>query len=261
MGLFDDMFKQHVDKKMVPVRLGFNHVAKDIQNIHQHISHLHTNTGQWHSYLEQKAANLEKQFGQLRADIKDQVSDHVKEDMKRMQDALDSLQQSIHKESEEKVRLDERLDKLRNNIRYALEQYNKHIVQIHSRLNEDKFNEERLRELIREEIKQQVPRRIEQPKPQVIQEKSESKPVEPLKNIAYRLSNAQKHILAILSSTERRLSYRDIAAEYGKSPSTVKTILCSLRRANIPIREENDNGIKRFYLDPNYKRVIVSKQL
>lgn len=268
MGIVDKYVHGHINKKLVPVKLGFHNVARDMSTLHQNLSLIHQNSADWHGFLEQRSRALERDF----ADMKEQLSQHASKKVSSAVDALEDdmrvLQQELQKHKGHKD-VQEGLDRLKGHLSTVFRQYNKHIINLHQKIATLHENERNMRKeiqaLVREELEKMRSDLSQRPAleraPARIEQKSEPKQVQPLRNIAQQLTPSQKQLLAILASTDQHLSYKDLAAEYGKSPATVKTLLCNFRRLGVPVLEDNRDGMKRFYLDENFRRIILTKQL
>lgn len=83
-----------------------------------------------------------------------------------------------------------------------------------------------------------------------------------VRQIAYKLTAAEKEILTILMSTNQKLSYKDIAVNYERSISTVKNTICRLKNKGIQLQEQSSSdGMKRYFLEDNYKRILLSQKI
>jgi len=60
MRFIKDFFNRHINAKLVPVKLGFNTVSKDVLTLQDHVYYLHNNTKDWHDYLNNRNYNLDK---------------------------------------------------------------------------------------------------------------------------------------------------------------------------------------------------------
>jgi len=262
MGIIGKYIRTHISTKLVPVKLGFDNVSKDILSLRQHVSHLNNHTTEWHSYLHQKSVDLEKNLHDFRDKIDDNMSRKVSGFIDKMEDEVQDLKEEVAKRDERQDILDD-VVALKKDLTHVFQQYNKHIVHLHNKIHGFEKEREQLKTFVREEMKKMVP-----PAPLTIPERKsevkdviEPKPVFSLKDLASRLTPAQKSIIATLASTGQKLSYKDIAIEHAKSPSTVKTQICYLRKAGVPVHESTIDGMKRFYLDKNFKKILLSKQL
>lgn len=92
--------------------------------------------------------------------------------------------------------------------------------------------------------------------PRSVQKENESESMT-LKSLSEDLTTAEKSMLFLLASTDQKLSYRDLAVNYGRSPSTVKNVICRLKSKKIPLNEITDaDGTKRYYLEASFKKIL-----
>ncbi|MFW5747028.1 MAG: hypothetical protein ACOCWQ_05780 [Nanoarchaeota archaeon] len=280
-GVVDRYIRRHILHKMAPVKKGFENVAQDIGALQAHVQHLHGHTSQWHSFLHQKSEALERDMQDLRNELKGHSDQAAEKVMARIDTKIQSLHVMADKKDEKYENVSEDVGRLRSHLQQIFAQYNKHIVSLHGRIKElesqsdkDLLTADQIDARISEAVGKAVEKMKEMPRPRpsigfLEEEKSEDRShmrhhaeeARPLRQIAYRLTPAQKSLLAILASTDQKLSYRDLAVQYGKSASTVKTILCQLRKQGVQIQEMTSDGVKRFFLDPNFKKVVLSRRL
>jgi len=79
--------------------------------------------------------------------------------------------------------------------------------------------------------------------------------------LAKSLSSSEKSVLLLLVSNDKPLSYRDVALQYGKSPSTIKNIVCRLRNKGVNLHETvASDGTKRYLLDRQIKELFLTSK-
>ncbi|MFW5852934.1 MAG: helix-turn-helix transcriptional regulator, partial [Nanoarchaeota archaeon] len=170
----------------------------------------------------------------------------------------------------------ELLRDLENNISLAFEKYNKYLIDLYRVVSEIKENkttyvsraqtssdvysrpETRLddQKMIEERKNEEYIYRKEEKEEQ----NKESKP--PLEHYSDILTRSEKNILGELCNTSQKLSYKDIAVMTGVSSNTVKNHICHIKAKGFPIQEINDgNGIKRYYVSDNIRKVLLSKTI
>jgi biotin operon repressor len=276
MKFVRDYIKKKISTHLVPVRVGFSNVAKDIESLQQHVGHLHGHTSQWHDYLHRKSAELEKSIKEMARDQDASTTKKVRKALESLERDIGELRENIE-ESQEGKRVFDDMSRLKSHLKHIFGQYNGYIVKLHKRLEEveeahisllekiDERVEKRLKSFLSSERESESATK-KQPEPakrraEISQPSTVSPAPTSLARLAARLTPAQKTVLAILATADQDLSYKDLAVQYGKSPSTVKSILCELRRAGVPIDEGHTDGIKRFRLPEHFKKIVLSRRL
>lgn len=257
------------DNHITPIKDSFQRVAFDITSLQQHLHHIYNHTNNWHTFLHDKGSRIEQEI----QDIRHRIKQH-----KPIESALESTQKQIHQlnqatdqQQKEFNLLHKELTQIKQHLHQLFSTYNQHIATLYGETKTlSKKHAETTKQIVQDELKQHIQQEVQHQLQQHLTqnrhvEKSEhhfpSSLVRPLRETAYQLSKSQKTILAIIASSDHPLTYKDIAATYGKSPSTVKTIVCSLKNTGIPLKEDSRDGIKRFELAAHYKQVLLSRKL
>ena len=225
--------------------LGYGY-SKDIDNINQWITHLHDNQKEQEQNLKKLEGSLRGAFGtynkylldvykmvhKLKHDLKEEVKEHS---MRAVETLIDVDKRQISsKDSELKENVVTNYA-TNNNSEIALAQ-----VKTYESEN-DVFN--------------QTKKSLES------YETIETSTNEdgPLVNISKKLTRGEKLILAHLTSSNQKLSYKDISMLMNLSVSTVKNHVCNIRNKGFPLMEYNDAGnIKRYYISDNMKKIVLA---
>jgi DNA-binding NarL/FixJ family response regulator len=191
------------------------------------------------------------------------VFDHIqtvprlKSEVEQLHSAHTSLYNSLKRQQDSADLVRNDLQKTQVHMTKVIEQYNKCFNTVFDQLK-----------AMREELDTQQKAPAQPLISQVSHTKSESlapnytpqaaKPVTTVRDMATGLTTSERQIMSILMSTSQKLSYKDIAVTYGRSPSTIKNIVCRIKSKGVPLHETaGSDGIKRYYLDDNFKKVLT----
>lgn len=256
----DATVRKKVVAHLEPVRAGFSNVSKDIHRLDQYSRESRDLLERWNAYFLQVLQSIDKKHRETK------LFDHIltvprlKSEVEQLHQAHSSLYNTLKKQQDGVDLLKSDLLRTQNHMTKVVEQYNKCFNSV--------FNELKM---VREELQKHEKMAIQvhemhvsRPNSHNSHTKSESSPhvetkqVGTIKDMATSLTTSERQILGILMSTTQKLSYKDISVEYGRSPSTIKNIICRIKSKNIPLFETaGADGIKRYYLDENFKRVLT----
>lgn len=256
----DATVRKRVVAHLEPVRVSFSNVSKDISRLDQYSRESRDLLERWNAYFLQVLQGFEKKHSETKVFDHIQVVPRLKSEVEQLHQAHTSLYNTLKRQQDGVDVLKNDLLRTQTHMSKVVEQYNKCFTSV--------FNE--LKTVKEELAKQQKAtvsaheNHVSRPISHNSHTKSESSPhmevrqVGTLKDMASGLTTSERQILGILMSTTQKLSYKDISVEYGRSPSTIKNIICRIKSKNIPLFETaGADGIKRYYLDENFKRVLT----
>ncbi len=263
--VLDSHFKKRIGAHLEPVRLSFGNVAKDIQRIDSFGKESRELIERWNQYFLSVFSQIEQKHAQHKVYEHVAHVPQIKSEISQLHSAHTALYQSLKKQNEGVEAIKNDLIHTQQQLSKMVTQYNKCMLVL--------FNEVKdLRKMAAHKpISEPKQPEIEEIQP-VLHRKSESLPApsvttvakmsSTLRQIADTLTTSERAILLILVSTDQKLSYKDIAVNYGRSPSTIKNIICHLKGKNIPLHEfAGSDGVKRYYLDDNFKKVLMAAKL
>jgi len=260
----------HIQKRvqvhMEPVKLSFGNVAKDIQRLDVFVKESRQLMERWNQYFLHTLDKLSR----MHPDPK--VIDHARQvpklhaEIGQIHDAHTSLFQSLTKQQDAIETLRRDMGHMHENMSHVVSQYNKYFHSLFDEIKDLKAQIHSQNELIAQQKLVEMPQieqihtvsRIESESSQRKQHTGSST----LKQLADSLTTSERAILAILVSTDQKLSYKDISVSYGRSPSTIKNIICRLKSKKIPLFETaGSDGVKRYFLDDRFKATITSGKI
>ncbi|HLP80194.1 MAG TPA: hypothetical protein VK158_06150 [Acidobacteriota bacterium] len=262
--LFDSHIQKRIQGHLEPVRVSFGNVAKDIGRIDQFSKESRTLMERWNQYFLHMLSQLEKKHTDAKVIEHAKTVPKLTEEIAQLHTAHTSLYQSLSKQQQAFDALRGDTARLQASLSQMVGQYNKAILSVVDEL---------------QTLKKEVARLSEQPKPvpepapaPVSHRKSEDlepeapvvryAPSNTLREIAGSLTTSERAILLILVGTNQKLSYKDISVNYGRSPSTIKNIICRLKSKNIPLHEMTGaDGVKRYFLDEHFKKILASTRI
>jgi predicted transcriptional regulator len=186
------------------------------------------------------------------------------EEIKQLHKAHTSLYTTLQNQQNSMQSVTTDMKTLHEGVSKAILTYNKHIVSLHGTVAELKSMIESTKKEQKERIMQPVVQKSE-PKIEHVYQRPEKPPISnqeisTVRQIASSLTSSERQILLILVGTDQKLSYRDIAVNYGRSPSTIKNMIIKLKSKGIPLHESSGaDGVKRYYVDDSFKKVLASK--
>lgn len=256
----DATVRKKVVAHLEPVRVSFSNVAKDINRLDQYSRESRDLLERWNAYFLQVLQGLEKKHVETKVFDHIQVVPRLKSEVEQLHQAHTSLYNTLKRQQDGVDVLKSDLLRTQNHMTKVVEQYNKCFNSVFSELKMVKEELQKQSKIVNSAQEMHVSRPILQ-HPHIKSESSpqvETRQVSTLKDMASGLTTSERQILGILMSTTQKLSYKDISVEYGRSPSTIKNIICRIKSKNIPLFETaGADGIKRYYLDENFKRVLT----
>ena len=259
--MFQKFLDATVRKKVVahlePVRVSFTNVAKDIQRLDNYGQESRDLIERWNAYFLQMLQSLEQKHREHKVFDHIQAVPRLKSEVEQLHSAHTALYNSLKRQQDSADLIKNDLQKTQLHMTKVIEQYNKCFVTVFDQLK-----------VLREDAQKQQKQASEQQISHVSHTKSESlnqvtqttpqRVVGTIRDMAGGLTTSERQILGILMSTNQKLSYKDIAVTYGRSPSTIKNIICRIKSKGVPLFETAAaDGIKRYYLDENFKKVLT----
>ena len=253
----DATVRQKVANHLEPVRISFANVAKDIHRLDDYGQESRDLIERWNAYFLQMLQNLEQKHREHKVFEHIQVVPRLKSEIEQLHSAHTALYNSLKRQQDSADLIKSDLQRTQLHVAKVIEQYNKCFVTVFDQLK-----------VLREDINQSQKTHSESPISQVSHTRSESlapnasvssqRVIGTLRDMATALTTSERQILSILMSTGQKLSYKDIAVTYGRSPSTIKNIICRIKSKGVPLFETAAaDGIKRYYLDENFKKVLT----
>jgi DNA-binding CsgD family transcriptional regulator len=237
--------RKQMQKHMEPIKLSFSHVARDIQRVDTYAKESRVLLEKWHAYVLSLVQNLE------RVQKKGQVPDTAfAQEIKQLHKAHTALFSAMQLQQESVVKVKADVTHLHDGVSKAIVTYNQHILSLHDAHKTLAKDIAQLRSSISNlpQIGHKEPTHT-----------SKSESISTLHELSDGLTASEKQLLVILLGTDQRLSYKDIAVNYGRSPSTVKNIMMKLK-SKVPLHEVSSaDGVKRYYLDESFKRTVRTR--
>lgn len=241
--------KKELDSLKSNIMVSFSNIKQDSQEQKRWINHLYNN----HKELES-----------LQTMLKENHHSHEKTHLKDI-DNINKWVTHLHETSKTQ---DENIKRLEENVANAFEKYNKYLIDLFKIVSELKNSQE---DQAKNSVKETQKREKTSPRLELTEEQSYSEPETfdmeeeeetPIKHYAKILTRAEKNVIAELCRTNQKLSYKDLAMLTNLSTSTIKNHICHIKNKSFPIKEANDrNGVKRYYVPENIKKVLLSKTM
>lgn len=267
-GLIRKLFggKQSTPLAQVHTANELDHLKKHIQQLHMSLIHQQHNVAAWNHYLHSSLNDVQKAHKELKTTNHaslDRHAEHIldlREQVKKTQAGQNNAMVSVQKD----------VANLKHSLLDTFKGYNEHILQLHRQMA-DLRKEITLLKEPKEPLAQPSPQqRQEQPVAttqqqthvkETISKEQRREQQHASRNatlaVTGNLTPSEKQILAVMLATDKKYSYRDLSAECSKSPSTIKTQICSLKNKGIPLKEYIDaDGSKRYYIPEEYKKAV-----
>ena len=243
-------------------------LKKDLHSLKSNVSQSFLNMKQDMEYQKKWIEHLHsshKQIDNLHSLLHDKHNHHQKvhaKDIENINKWIDHLHLSYKNQ-------ELALKDLERNVSVALENYNKYLVDIYRVVVDIKTNYSNNTPISivngRQDERLDVKESYELESNNSIYE-SDSNQFEsdrpPLEHYSNVLTRSEKNILAELCNTSHKLSYKDLSMVTGVSPSTIKNHICHIKNKGFPIHEINDkSGVKRYFVQDNIKKVLLSKTM
>lgn len=267
----DDSLKRELSHVKENVVRSFSNIKKDMEDQKKWIDHLHSN---------------HKQIDSLYSLLHDKHNHHQKIHVRD----IDNINRWIAHLNETSKKQEGALKELETNISLAFDKYNKYLIDIyrvvvdmksktpiqnldahgraHSRLQtrldaQDELGRGESYDGVITKTGSElnsIPVAVSDRKGAALKETKDVKA--PLEHYSNVLTRSEKNILAELCNTSHKLSYKDLAVMTGVSSNTVKNHICHIKNKGFPIKETNDrSGVKRYFVQDNIKKVLLSKTM
>ncbi|MFW6230654.1 MAG: hypothetical protein ACOC32_01375 [Nanoarchaeota archaeon] len=240
----DQLAKKDLEKLKDNIAYSFSNMKGDIEEQKKWINYLHTNHKDLHASHQVLHGKHDHHQKIHHTDITN----------------INRWIQHLHDTSRKQ---EEALQNLENNISQAFDKYNKYLVDLFRVVNDLSTTKQQttIDVQTRPETRldaQESASHMQDYNSSMIFE--DEKP--PIEHYATILTRAEKNVLAELVNTSQKLSYKDIAMVSNLSANTVKNHVCHIKNKGFPIKELTDrNGIKRYFVPENIKKVLVTKRI
>jgi len=232
-----------------PVDREIDHMRTHVHQLQAHVFQQQQNFLSWHHYLHNSIQHVQNDHKKLESNHKqhvDGVSSH-KSEIEMLKKTIALLEKHQKSEQTTVQQLSDDIKALKQALMQTFGEYNKHIMDLHKQIAVAK-------ETSPQDVSAPVKVSDPQPSRQEPELKSEPKRESQRQSVG-ELTPSEKILLAVLLETDKKYSYRDLAASCNKSPSTIKTQINSLKNKGIPLAEFSDaDGCKRFYVVDAFKR-------
>jgi predicted transcriptional regulator len=231
--------------------------SKDIQNINGWITHLHDNQNEQQKAVKNLEQNVQKTLNSYNKYLLDIYK--VVHDLKYEVEKIPELSNKIESYKIQNITPKSISHNYNNQNNFTDNGYNEHMNSENIIENlEDKSmkrKEQNIKTIIN---KDQIDnfnhsnnnREINQVNTKTISELSE------------KLTKSEKLIIAHLTNTNQKLSYKDLSMLMDVSTSTIKSHICNIKNKGFPLKETNEIGsIKRYYISENMKEILLSKTI
>lgn len=252
-----DKIKKEVSQQLDPFQISFDNVAHDVLKLDSYSKESRSLMEQWNSYFMQSIKKIESELQKIRTSTADVLQiDSFKEELTEFKDAHARLSAVLQNQQKGLDLLKKDLAQVQHDV---VEQKSSHAKHMHSLLDEMKSVKTQIT-VIQQKIshsqttithnKQVV---VKKPTPRVVRK------VTP-QNVVHELSASEQAVLYIFVSKNRALSYKEVAAHYGRAESTVVQIISRLKKRAIPLQvTTGKKGIKLHQLQQSFRKQLLEK--
>jgi biotin operon repressor len=245
LGTDEDSLEKDINSLKKNVKASFNNLKEDIKKQKDWINHLYKS----HNTLSHMHHSIK--------------SDHANHKNTHNKD-IDNINKWITHLHKNQGDYDKAFRSLETSVRSAFNTYNKYLIDIYQVVHELKGDIKEHKEETKSVSKQTIIENNNNHNNIQIEEKkhTENKKDFLLSDLSKKLTRSEKILIATLTNTDKKLSYKDLSVILNLSVSTIKNHVCSIKNKGFPLMEYNDDGnIKRHFISENMRKILLSKHI